>query len=324
MRRREVITLFGVAAAAWPLAARGQQPGERRRRIGVLTPAPAQFNSETLLRALEQRGHKEGVNLVLAVASAEGRLDRLTSLAEEMSRGEFDVVVTVNTPATRAILAVPGTAPVVMAMVSDPIVLGFVDNLSRPTGRVTGVANMIHDLAQKRLALLKEAAPAVRRVAALFHPDDPINEPQRRQIAQAAPSLGLEVSFLPVREAKEVESAFREALASRADAFFVVAGQSGVIAAPLVELSLRHRVPAAVPLREHVRWGGLMSYSADEVDHWERVADQIDRLLRGASPAQIPVEQPTKFNLVLNLRTAREIGIEFPPTLLARADEVME
>jgi putative tryptophan/tyrosine transport system substrate-binding protein len=174
MRRREVITLFGVAAAAWPLAARGQQSGERRRRIGVLTPAPAQFNSETLLRALEQRGHKEGVNLVLAVASAEGRLDRLTSLAEEMSRGEFDVVVTVNTPATRAILAVPGTAPVVMAMVSDPIVLGFVDNLSRPTGRVTGVANMIHDLAQKRLALLKEAAPAVRRVAALFHPDDPI------------------------------------------------------------------------------------------------------------------------------------------------------
>jgi len=296
MRRREVITLFGVAAAAWPLAARGQQSGERRRRIGVLTPAPAQFNSETLLRALEQRGHKEGVNLVLAVASAEGRLERLTALAEEMSRGEFDVVVTVNTPATRAILAVPGTAPVVMAMVSDPIVLGFVDNLSRPTGRVTGVANMIHDLAQKRLALLKEAAP----------------------------SLGLEVSFLPVREAKEVESAFREALASRADAFFVVAGQSGVIAAPLVELSLRHRVPAAVPLREHVRWGGLMSYSADEVDHWERVADQIDRLLRGASPAQIPVEQPTKFNLVLNLRTAREIGIEFPPTLLARADEVME
>ena len=226
MRRREVITLFGVAAAAWPLAARGQQSGERRRRIGVLTPGPAQFNSEALLRALEQRGHKEGVNLVLAVASAEGRLDRLTSLAEEMSRGEFDVVVTVNTPATRAILAVPGTAPVVMAMVSDPIVLGFVDNLSRPTGRVTGVANMIHDLAQKRLALLKEAAPAVRRVAALFHPDDPINEPQRRQIAQAAPSLGLEVSFLPVREAKEVESAFREALASRADAFFVVAGQS--------------------------------------------------------------------------------------------------
>jgi putative tryptophan/tyrosine transport system substrate-binding protein len=138
---------------------------------------------------------------------------------------------------------------------------------------------------------------------------------------EVAPSLGLEVSFSPVREAKEVERAFREALASRIDAFFVVAGQSGVIAAPLVELALRHRLPSAVPLREHVRWGGLMSYGADD---WERVADQVDRLLRGASPAQIPVEQPTKFNLVLNLRTAREIGIEFPPTLLARADEVLE
>jgi putative tryptophan/tyrosine transport system substrate-binding protein len=127
-----------------------------------------------------------------------------------------------------------------------------------------------------------------------------------------------------VREAKEVEGAFREAMANRTDAFFVVAGQSGVIAAPLVELALRHRLPTAVPLREHVMWGGLMSYGADEIDHWERVADQVDRLLRGASPAQIPVEQPTKFNLVLSLRTAREIGLEFPPTLLARADEVIE
>jgi putative ABC transport system substrate-binding protein len=127
-----------------------------------------------------------------------------------------------------------------------------------------------------------------------------------------------------VRNGKEVEGAFRDALASRTDAFFVVAGQSGVIARPLVELALRHRVPTAVPLREHVRWGGLMSYSADEIDSWERVADQIDRLLGGTSPAEIPVEQPTKFNLVLNLHTAREIGLEFPPTLLARADEVIE
>jgi putative tryptophan/tyrosine transport system substrate-binding protein len=324
MRRREVIAGLAGVAIARPLAAGAQQPPERRRRIGVLTPAAAQFHSEPLRRALEQRGHKEGVNIVLAVTSAEGQLDRLPSLAEQMSREEFDVLVAVNTPATRAILAAPGSAPVVMAMVSDPVLLGFGANLSRPTGRVTGVANVAHDLAQKRLALLKEAVPTTRRVTALFNPGDPITEPQRRQIAEVAPSLGLAVSFSPVRDAKEVEKAFREALANGTDAFFVVAGQSAVIAAALVELALRHRLPTAVPNREYVTWGGLMSYGADEIDHWERVADQVDRLLRGASPAQIPIEQPTKFNLVLSLRTAREIGLEFPPTLLARADEVIE
>ena len=129
---------------------------------------------------------------------------------------------------------------------------------------------------------------------------------------------------MPARNSKEVEEAFRQGLAAKTDAFFVVAGQSGAIAARLVELARQHRVPAAVPIREQVRWGGLMSYSADEVDYRERVAIQVDRLLRGASPSQIPVEQPTKFNLVLNVRTAREIGVEFPANLLARADEVIE
>ena len=129
---------------------------------------------------------------------------------------------------------------------------------------------------------------------------------------------------MPVRNSKVVEEAFRQGLAAKTDVFFVVAGQSGVIAARLVELARQHRVPAAVPIREQVRWGGLMSYSADEVDHWERVAIQVDRLLRGASPSQIPVEQPTKFNLVLNVRTAREIEVEVPANLLARADEVIE
>jgi putative tryptophan/tyrosine transport system substrate-binding protein len=324
MRRREIINLLSGVAVGWSSFARAQQPAERVRRVGVLTPSLVQLNREVLQRALEQRGHKEGVNLLLIIMSADGQLERLASLVEQIAREELDVIVAVNSPTTRAILAAPGSTPVVMAMVSDPIVLGFVDSLSRPGGRVTGVANVIQDLAQKRLALLKEAVPRLRRVTALLHPDDPITEPQRQQIADIAPSLGLQVDFVPVRNSKEVEEAFWQGLAAKTDAFFVVAGQSGVIAARLVELARQHRVPAAVPIREQVRWGGLMSYSADEVDHWERVAIQVDRLLRGASPSQIPVEQPTKFNLVLNMRTAREIGVEFPANLLARANEVIE
>jgi putative ABC transport system substrate-binding protein len=310
--------------AAWPLASYAQQPRSSLRRIGVLTPSSVQFEAQAFVRALQDRGYREGENLALVVVSAEGRLDDLPSLADQMARESFDVLVAVNSPPTRALLATRGSTPVVMAMVSDPIVLGFVENLSRPSGRFTGVLNVGHNLASKRLALLKEAVPAARRVAALFHPDDPITGPQIRELSEIAPSLGLEMSFLPVRDAADVERAFDDARANMPDAYFVVAGQSGTIAARLSELAILHRRPALVVLRSQVLQGGLVAYYADETEHWGRVADQVDRLLRGAAPSEIPIEQATRFNLVLNLRTARQIGLSIPPTLLALADEVIE
>jgi putative tryptophan/tyrosine transport system substrate-binding protein len=296
----------------------------RPRRIGVLTPSLAQFDREALRRGLERRGHVEGSTVVFQVSSAEGRIDRLPMLAEAMAREELDVVIAVNSPAVRAILETAIAAPVVMGMVSDPVALGAVSSLSRPGRRITGVSNVSQDLATKRLALLKEAAPSVTRVAAFFHPGDPITEPQRREISVAAPALGLTVSFFPVQNAKETEAAFEAARSRGVDAVFVVAGQSGTFAPTVAELALRHRLPSAVALRQHVEAGGLMSYFADLAEHWDRVASQVDRVLRGAAPEELPIEQPSKFELVVNARTARTIGIAPPPTFLARADEVIE
>ena len=281
----------------------------------MLTPSSAQFDAQMLRRPLGQLGHDDGKNLTLAVVSAEGRLESLPALADQMAAEKFNVLVAVNSPATRALASTHGSTPIVMAMVSDPIALGLVDNLSRPAGRLTGVANVAQNLATKRLALLKEAVPGARKVSALFHPDDPITGPQVRELTEAAPSLGLEVSFLAVRDAPSVERALAEGRVNMPDAYFVVAGQSGTIAARLTELAMLHRRPVMVVVRSQVLSGGLLAYFAEESEHWARVADQVDRLLRGTRPSEIPIEQATKFNLVLNLRTARELGLEFPATL---------
>jgi putative ABC transport system substrate-binding protein len=323
MRRRDLLL---ASSLLWLDLAQGivaAQPA-RLRRIGVLTPSLAQFDREALRRALEQRGYVEGSTVVFQVSSADGRLERLPILAEEMARAEPDLVIAVNSPAIRAILATAIGVPIVMGMVSDPVALGFVPSLSRPGRRLTGVINVSQDLATKRLALLKEAAPSVTRVAAFFHPGDPITEPQRREISAAAPALGLTVSFFPVRTAEETEAAFAEALSRGVDAVFVVAGQSTAFAPTVAEMALRHRLPSAVALRQQVEAGGLMSYFADLAEHWDRVASQVDRLLRGAAPEDLPIEQPSKFELVVNARTARVIGLALPASVLARADEVIE
>jgi putative ABC transport system substrate-binding protein len=323
LRRRDVLlasSLLGLARAP----GRGVAQPARLRRIGILTLFLAQFDREALRRALEQRGHVEGATVVFQVRSADGRLDRLPILAEEMASDEPDLIIAINSPAVAALLATSIGVPVVMGMVSDPVALGFVSSLSRPGRRVTGVTNVSQDLATKRLALLKEAAPSVTRVAAFFHPDDPVTEPQRREIAAAAPALGVAVSFFPVRNAAETAAAFEEALSRRVDAVFVVAGQSSAFAPTVAELALRHRLPSAVPLRQQVEAGGLLSYFADLAEHWDRVASQVDRLLRGAAPEDLPIEQPSKFELVVNARTARTLGLALPASIIAGADEVIE
>jgi putative tryptophan/tyrosine transport system substrate-binding protein len=310
-----------VAALVTPALAQTKQ---KLNRIGVLTPASVQFDREAFRRALVRRGYVEGSTITLSVVSAEGRLERLPSLAQRLGSENIDLIVAINSPAVRAILATATTVPLVMGMVSDPVVLGLASNLSRPDRRMTGVLNVSHDLATKRLALLKEAAPRVARVAAFYHPDDPITAPQREEISAAAPRLGLNVSFFPVRNAEETRAAFGDAHTGGVDALFVLAGQSGTIGVVLAELGLRHRLPAAVTLRQQVEGGALMSYFADLAEHWDRLASQVDRVLRGAAPEDLPFEQPSKFELVVNARTARAIGLDLPSSILARADEVIE
>ena len=320
MRRREFLTIVGGATflphVAWTQG--------RMRLLGVLTPALAQFDRQALTRALKQLGHREKMDFILEIRSADGRLSRLPELAARMANDRLDLVIAVNGPAVRAALSSGLSCPIVMAMVSDPLALGFVTSLSRPGGRVTGVANLTHDMAAKRLSLLKEIAPRTRRVIALFNPDDPITTPQRREIEMVAPMLGFTVAFSAIRGEPDVEPVLSKAAAGGVEAVFLIAGQTGAFASKIAESALRYRMPTAMVLKSHVEAGGLMSYFASRSEHWNRVAYLIDRLLKGAKPEDLPIEQPTKFELVINLKTARALSLEIPPQLIARVDEVIE
>jgi putative ABC transport system substrate-binding protein len=324
LRRREVIALLG-GAAAWPLAASAQQ-SERIRRIGMLTPSDAAGRRGALVAALDGLGYREGQNLVLEVRSADGRLDRLPALAEELTRAGVEVIVAVNTPGTQAAIASGTKIPIVMALVGDPVGSGFVPNLNRPGGTVTGVSNAAGQIAGKRLALLKSAIPAARRIAVFTHAGDPVSAVQVREVEAAAGTLGVELKVFPVVESRDdIERAVAAAIDWRAQAVFRILAQPAPgLSRFQAELLLRHRLPAMLANPLDVQNGGLMCYFADLSEHWRHVADYVDRILKGAVPGDLPIMLPTKFQLVLNLRTARALGHEFPPSILALADKVIE
>jgi putative tryptophan/tyrosine transport system substrate-binding protein len=326
LKRREFITLLG-GAAAWTVVDTAlSQPGAKASRVGLLTTSDAAGRRAALVPALEALGYREGQNLVLEVRSADGRLDQLPPLAEELIRAGVEVIVAVNSPGTQAAIASGTKIPIVMALVGDPVGTGFVPNLNRPGGTVTGVSNASGHTAAKRLELLKNAIPAARRIAVFTHAGDPVSAVQVRDAEAAAGQLGVELKVFPVVESREaIEGAVAAAIDWRAQAVFRVLAQVAPgLSKFQAELLLKHRMPAMLANQFDVQNGGLMCYFADLSEHWRHVADYVDRILKGAAPGDLPIMLPTKFQLVLNLKTARALGLELPPSILALADEVIE
>lgn len=324
MRRREFFS--SLIASAWFARTAFAQPASRSVRIGLLTPSDAEGRRRALLPGLESLGYREGENLALEVRSADGRLEQLSAIAADLVRANVDVIVSVNTPGAQAAIAATTRIPIVMALVGDPVGSGLVPNLNRPGGNVTGVSNASGETAGKRLALLKEAIPAARRIALFTHPDDPIRIRQLGEIAASAPLLGIETKIFNVVESREdIERAIVEAVQWKADAVFRVLAQTGAgLVKFQADLLLQHRLPAMVANRMDVESGGLMCYFADLSEHWNQVAACIDRILKGTAPGELPVVMPTKFQFVLNIRTARALGLTLPASTLALADEVIE
>jgi putative ABC transport system substrate-binding protein len=320
----------GVAAAvAWGLLPfGGPVRAQATLRLGVLSPASASAHQPrlaVLMAALSELGYAEGRNLTIEYRFADGRFERLPELARELTAQRVQLIVAINTPAALAAAGVPGATPVLFASVGDPVVIGLVRDLSRPGGKVSGTTNMSRDLSQKRMQLLREMLPAARRLAVLTNPDDPIAAPQEADVRAAAPALGFELRFLPVRQVVELQPALRSAADWPADAVLRVAEPLLTQhRAALVRALLEHRLPAMMATALEVREGGLMGYSSVDAEEYRALAAYADRVLKGASPAGLPVLRPTRFELVINLATARQLGIAVPPPLRLRADEVIE
>jgi putative ABC transport system substrate-binding protein len=324
MRRREFITLLGGAAAAWPLVARAQQSGNPAT-IGFLGPAASVWRpwSAAFVQRLGELGWSEGRNLRIEYRWAEGRPERVAEIAAEFVRLKVDIIVTVAS-AVPTVKKTTSTIPIVFAMGSDPVRGGLVANLSQPGGNVTGLSNQGSDLAGKRLELLREVRPDLRRVVILANVGFPDAVLEMDEVEAAARTVGLETAKLEIRRAEDIEPAF-EAHKRDADALYIVIDALVATNRALIfTLALGARLPTIVNTRGHVEAGGLISYGPNFPDLFRRTADLVGKILRGAKPSDIPVEQPTKFDLVINLKTAKALGIELPPMLLARADEVIE
>ena len=325
MKRREFITLLGGAAAAWPLAARAQQPAKLPTIgfLGAATPSAASPWVAAFVQRLRELGWIEGRTVAIEVRWAEGRSERFAEIAAEFVRLKVDVIVTAG-PAVFAVKQATSVIPIVFATVADPLSTGLVASLARPGGNVTGLSLRSPELAGKRLELLREVVPGLRRLAIMANADYPPAVRELDEVDTAAHPLGIETIALKIRQAADIAPAF-EALKGRAEALYVV-GDSLTTAnrVRINSFALAARLPTMHPNRERLETGGLVSYGPNFPSLYRRAGDFVDKILRGAKPADIPVEQPTKFDLVINLTTAKAIGLTIPPTLLARADEVIE
>jgi putative ABC transport system substrate-binding protein len=326
MRRREFITLLGGTAVAWPLAAHAQQPAKLPTIgfFGTGTPATQSHLVAAFVQRLRELDWIEGRNVAIEYRWAEGRTERYTEIAAEFARLKVDVIVT---PATAAVIAAKQATsfiPIVMAGVGDPVGSGLIASLARPGGNVTGLSQQQTDIAGKRLELLREVVPGLRILAIMTNVGAPNAVLEMGEVKAAVGTLGLEVAMLEIRRAEDIAPAF-DALKGRADALYVCT--DALIFANRVRintLALVARLPTMHGFREHVEAGGLMSYGANFPDLFRRAARFVDKILRGANPADLPVEQPTKFDLVINLTTAKALGLEIPSALLSRADAVIE
>jgi putative ABC transport system substrate-binding protein len=324
MRRRDFMVLLG-AAAAWPLGTSAQQPA-KIYKIGILESIPADqnvANLEALRNGLRSRGYVEGQNLTVEYRSANGSPDRFPELASELVRLKVDLIVTRGTPATNAAKNATTTIPTLMATMGDPHAL--VTSFARPGGNITGVTTFSTELIPKRIEILKELVPGLARIALLHNLANPAVPAEWEETKAAARALGLGAELLDVRNSDDLARAFEIATRDRVDA--VVVGFDGLTQLHQREIAAvfaEHKIPAVYPGREFVQAGGLVAYAVNYPDLYFRLASLADKILRGANPGDLPVEQPARFELIVNLSTARTLGLAIPPEILGRADEVIE
>ena len=326
MRRRDFIALLAGAATGWAQLARGQ--AKALPRVCLLT-----FDPQTMVatrfsgffEGLRDLGYIDGRTIAIDVLSVDGQAERYPALATECLRRKADVIVVTTTPGAQAAKNVTTATPIVLIGLGDPVGTGLVDSLARPSGNVTGLSQMAPELAAKRLALLREMAPQISRVLVLTYLADPIAPPQIRQLEAAAKGMGIQLLVQNIRTAEDLPAAFdagtkgkAQGLVTTGESIFVVNRQR------VVELAARHKLPAVYPLRLVADAGGLMSYDSVRPDLHRRAATYVDKILKGAKPAALPIEQPTKFELVANLKTARDLAITIPQSFLQRADRVIQ
>jgi putative ABC transport system substrate-binding protein len=321
MKRRQFITLVGGAAAGWPLAARAQPP--KVPTIGVLvvgSPGSEQF-WRLFREGMRELGYVEGQNVRFEFRSDEGKASRLPELAAELVRLKVDLIVTWFTPAARAAKQATREIPVVIALAGNPVETGLVESLARPGGNVTGMSSVGAELAGKTVELIRDLLPSARRVAALANAPDPFSGPFVEQIRLSGQATGVMIDAVMIRGAEELEAAFPAMEQKRPDAIIV---QASLPTKRVAELALTYRIPSVSVIRGFVEEGGLMTYSAAEADMYRHAAIYVDKILKGAKPADLPVEQPTKFELVINLKTAKALGLNVGRDFLLRADEIIE
>jgi ABC-type uncharacterized transport system substrate-binding protein len=309
------------------LPAEAQQP-TKIPRIGYLTGVSLSADSpriEGFRQGLRELGYVGGKNIIIEYRYADGKFDRLPALAAELVRLKVDVIVTAGATNTRAAKEATTTIPIVMAQDPDPVGSGFVASLARPGGNITGLSSLTADLSGKRLELLKEILPKLSRLAVLGTSASPGMVQQLKETELAAGAFGMQFQFLDILDPKDIEAEFRAATKWRADAVLVLRGP--VLTSQrtqVVELAVKSRLPATYPETEYVEAGGLMSYGVSNIDLFRRAATYVDKILKGAKPADLPVERPTKFELIINLKAAKQIGLTIPPSVLARADKVIK
>jgi putative tryptophan/tyrosine transport system substrate-binding protein len=329
VRRRDFITLLGGAAAAWPLAARAQQ-GERMRRVGVLTnlaqtDSEGRARDEAFVQGLRQLGWTEGDNLRIDRRWTAGDAERARQYATELVALAPDVIVTTGSAGLIPLLQVTRTIPIVFTVVPDPVGAGFVDSLARPGGNATGFVQFEFGLTGKWLELLKEVAPDITRVAVLREPGLTAAIAQFAALQAVAPSLRVDLVPLNFRDQGDIERTVAAFVRSSNDGMIVTSGPlAAVHREVIIATAARHKLPAVYVSRFTALDGGLISYGPDFRDQYRRAAGYVDRILKGEKPGDLPVQAPTKYELVVNLKTAKALGLEVPPTLLARADEVIE
>jgi len=325
--RREFISTVTVGLLAAPLAAEAQQAG-KVYRVGMLETRSTVLNAaniDAFRQGLRELGYKEGQNLEIEYRSSDGRDERFPGLAGELVRLKVDLILTRGTPAALAAKSATRTIPVVMAASGEPVGSGIVASLGRPGGNVTGLSSALTEVYAKRVELLRELLPRLARVAAIFNMGNPVTPPQWHVVEATARSLGIEPQLLDVRRPEDLPRLFDAAAKQRAEALIV--GLDGVTQGnlrPIAELAAKQRLPSIYGAKEYVAFGGLITYGASDFHMYHRAATFVDKIFKGAKPADLPVEQPTKFELVINLKTAKALGLTIPPSILVRADEVIE
>jgi putative tryptophan/tyrosine transport system substrate-binding protein len=325
MRRREFITLLGGAAAVWPLAARAQQMAiPVIGFLGTATPSAWRERVAAFSQRLRELGWIENRTVAIEYRWTEGRPESVAEIAAEFVQLKVNAIVTGGTPAILAAKRATSVVPIVFVGAGDPVSTGLIATLARPGGNLTGLSSQSNDTVGKRLELMRELVPSLRRLAIMFNAGNPASVLEMREVQTAARTLGLQVATLEIRRAADINTAFEE-LKAGADALYVPPDPLVVANRLRINtLALGARLPTMYSFREYVEAAGLMAYGANIADLFRRSADYVDKILRGAKPADLPVEQPTKFDLIINLTTAKALGLTVPPLLLTRADEVIE